>query len=123
MESLSNRESTMKTQFVSALQEARLAIQPISDDSLEKCQAHLNTLTKPIGSLGRLESIAARTIAIYAEHMDLPLKKCVYVFAADHGVTDEGVSAYPRTVTAQMLLNFIGGGAAINVLCRMHDVE
>jgi nicotinate-nucleotide--dimethylbenzimidazole phosphoribosyltransferase len=113
----------MTIQLGAILEETIEAIQPVSADLLAKCQAHLDTLTKPIGSLGRLEAIAAQMMAIYGGHVALPLKKNVYVFAADHGITDEGVSAYPRSVTSQMVLNFLGGGAGINVLSRAHDVE
>jgi len=88
---------------------------------IAEARNHLDSLTKPIGSLGELESIAARMIAIGRGHVELPLKKAVYVFAADHGVTEAGVSAYPKDVTAQMVLNFLNGGAAINVLARLHD--
>ena len=52
-----------------------------------------------------------------------PVSKAVYVFAADHGITAEGVSAYPAQVTQQMVLNFLSGGAAINVLARLNQVE
>jgi nicotinate-nucleotide--dimethylbenzimidazole phosphoribosyltransferase len=84
--------------------------------------AHLDTLTKPLGSLGRLEQLAAQMVAIRRDHVALPLSKAVYVFAADHGVTAEGVSAYPSAVTQQMVLNFLNGGAAVNVLARLHHV-
>jgi len=83
----------------------------------------LDSLTKPIGSLGRLEAIATQMFSIFSGQIPLPLKRAVYVFAADHGVTAEGVSAYPREVTAQMVHNFVAGGAAINVLARLHDVQ
>jgi nicotinate-nucleotide--dimethylbenzimidazole phosphoribosyltransferase len=70
-----------------------------------------------------LEDIAAQMFAIFSGRIPLPMRRAVYVFAADHGVTAEGVSAYPREVTAQMVLNFVAGGAAINVLARLHDVQ
>jgi nicotinate-nucleotide--dimethylbenzimidazole phosphoribosyltransferase len=79
-------------------------------------------LTKPLGSLGRLEDLAAQYVAIRRERAMEPMKAGVYVFAADHGVTAEGVSAYPSEVTRQMVLNFVAGGAAINVLARLHGV-
>jgi nicotinate-nucleotide--dimethylbenzimidazole phosphoribosyltransferase len=82
-------------------------------------RAHLDTLTKPLGSLGRLEDIAAQLFGIRRGDLSAPLRKAVYVFAADHGVTVEGVSAYPAEVTRQMVLNFLSGGAAINVLARL----
>jgi len=90
---------------------------------LKQARSHLDNLTKPLGSLGRLEDIAAQFIAIRNGEIDQPLKKAAYVFAADHGVVAEGVSAYPKEVTRQMVLNFLQQGAAINVLARLHDAE
>ena len=87
-----------------------------------EAQRHIDSLTKPIGSLGRLEKIAAQMFSVFSGKIPSPLKRAVYVFAADHGVTAEGVSAYPSEVTRQMVLNFLNGGAAINALARMHKV-
>jgi nicotinate-nucleotide--dimethylbenzimidazole phosphoribosyltransferase len=97
-------------------------ITPPSEAWRKKARLHLDTLTKPIGSLGRLEELAAQMAAIRQERFADPVSKAVYVFAADHGVTAEGVSAYPREVTRQMVLNFLAEGAAINVLARLHRV-
>ncbi len=83
-----------------------------------KAQNHLDDLTKPLGSLGVLEDIARKVISIYEGNSPSLQKKVVFTFAADHGITAEGVSAYPKAVTAQMVLNFLRGGAAINVLAR-----
>ena len=99
------------------------AIPPCEATYKSKAQRRLDSLTKPIGSLGRLEAIAAQAYAIFSGQIPQPLRKAVYVFAADHGVTAEGVSAYPREVTAQMVLNFLHGRAAINVLARLHDTD
>ena len=86
-------------------------------------QKHLDSLTKPPGSLGRLEELA-RNFCIMRGSVDPVLKKrAVFTFAADHGVSRSGVSAYPREVTAQMVFNFIRGGAAINVLCRHYGIQ
>lgn len=85
--------------------------------------ARLNSLTKPMGSLGRLEEIAARLVAIREEERPRCSNKVIFTLAADHGVTDEGVSAYPKTVTRQMVLNFLSGGAAINVLARYFGID
>ena len=93
-------------------------IEPLDPAWLEKAQERLDSLTKPRGSLGRLEELAARYVAITREPMALLEKKWVVVFAADHGVVAEGVSAYPQDVTYQMVLNFLRGGAGINVLGR-----
>jgi nicotinate-nucleotide--dimethylbenzimidazole phosphoribosyltransferase len=98
-------------------------IEPCQHLYKEEAQWRLDSLTKPIGSLGRLEAIAGQAYAIFSGQLPQPLRKAVYVFAADHGVTEEGVSAYPREVTAQMVLNFLNGGAAINVLARLHQAE
>ncbi len=82
-------------------------------------QKRLNNLTKPVGSLGYLEVIALKMGLIQRKVVpDLPKDKRVYVFAADHGVAVNGVSAYPKRVTHQMVTNFLKGGAAINVFSR-----
>ena len=99
------------------------SIESPSEQWLERARAHLDALTKPLGSLGQIEDIAARMVAIRQEKSVEPLRKAVYVFAADHGVTAEGVSAYPSEVTRQMVLNFLRGGAAVNVLAKLHGVE
>lgn len=83
-----------------------------------KARARLDNLTKPKDSLGRLEEIAVKIAAITGKGLPAVGKKAIITMAADHGVVDEGVSAYPREVTAQMVLNFLRGGAAINVLGR-----
>jgi nicotinate-nucleotide--dimethylbenzimidazole phosphoribosyltransferase len=70
-----------------------------------------------------LEDIAAQMVSIRQGDFVQPLRKAVYIFAADHGVTAEGVSAYPSEVTRQMVLNFLAQGAAINVLAKLHHVE
>ncbi len=102
-------------------------ISPIDESWLARARAHLDTLTKPLGSLGRLEELAAQIVSIRsgatAKPVGAPLHKAVYVFAADHGITAEGVSAYPSAVTQQMMHNFLGGGAAVNVLARLHGVD
>jgi nicotinate-nucleotide--dimethylbenzimidazole phosphoribosyltransferase len=85
-----------------------------------QARGHLDRLTKPLGSLGRLESIAEQLVAIFGGAIPRPLNKAAYIFAADHGVCAEGISLYPSEVTAQMVHNFARGGAAINVLCRLH---
>ncbi|MCX8069953.1 MAG: nicotinate-nucleotide--dimethylbenzimidazole phosphoribosyltransferase, partial [Thermodesulfovibrionales bacterium] len=88
-----------------------------TDKSWEnKAQAHLDNLTKPLGSLGYLEEIAKKLITIFEGKICYPLKKVIFTFAGDHGIADEGVSAYPKEVTHQMVLNFLRGGAGINVL-------
>jgi nicotinate-nucleotide--dimethylbenzimidazole phosphoribosyltransferase len=75
-------------------------------------------LTKPTGALGQLESLSIQLAGIIAQERPRLTNKVVVVIAADHGIVAEGVSAYPQSVTAQMVLNFLNGGAAINVLAR-----
>jgi nicotinate-nucleotide--dimethylbenzimidazole phosphoribosyltransferase len=70
-----------------------------------------------------LEDIAAQMVSIRQEDFAEPLRKAVYIFAADHGIAAEGVSAYPSEVTRQMVLNFLAQGAAINVLAKLHRLE
>ena len=89
----------------------------------ERAVARLNSLTKPMGSLGRLEEIAVRLVAIREEERPRCTSKAIFTLAADHGVTEEGVSAYPKVVTRQMVLNFLSGGAAVNVLCRHCGID
>ncbi|MCL7930996.1 nicotinate-nucleotide--dimethylbenzimidazole phosphoribosyltransferase [Halomonas llamarensis] len=100
-------------------------IQPIDRDAAEHTRAYLDTLTKPPGSLGELEALAIQLSAITGELMPRVTPTSVLVFAADHGVAEEGVSAFPQAVTAQMVANFASGGAAINVFARQigADVE
>jgi len=86
-------------------------------------KARLDDLAKPLGSLGRLEEVATQMVCIQRQERPSCAHKTVYVFAADHGVTEEAVSAYPKQVTAQMVRNFLAGGAAINVLARCAGAE
>jgi nicotinate-nucleotide--dimethylbenzimidazole phosphoribosyltransferase len=92
------------------------------EDWRSEARVRLDMLTKPLGSLGRLEDLAAQLVAIRRAHLTVPLNKAAYVFAGDHGITAEGVSAYPSAVTHQMVLNYLAGGAAVNVLARLHGV-
>jgi nicotinate-nucleotide--dimethylbenzimidazole phosphoribosyltransferase len=113
----------MNTASQSIVFQTASAIVPPSELWLARARAHLDVLTKPVGSLGVLEDIAAQMVSIRQEDFARPLQKAVYVFAADHGITAEGVSAYPSEVTRQMVLNFLAKGAAINVLAKLHRVE
>src|SRR5713226_10414004 len=99
------------------------AIPPVDEASRAAAYRRLDVLTKPRGALGLLESLAAQVCAIQRT-LDVKIVQPVgIVFAADHGVADRGVSAYPREVTAQMVANFLHGGAAISVLAKLQGIE
>lgn len=85
---------------------------------MEKVQKRLDNLTKPQGSLGRLEELAKHIAGITAKEVPSLNHKVIFTLAADHGITEEKVSAYPKEVTPQMVYNFLRGGAGINVLAR-----
>lgn len=101
-----------------ALSRLREAIAPPDPAAAEAARRHLDELTKPPGSLGRLEELAIRLSVIQGRPPSVA-HPVIFTFAADHGVAAEGVSAYPSVVTAQMVENFLRGGAAINVLARL----
>jgi len=99
------------------------SIQPIKEEFLCRAQDRLNKLTKPLGSLGQMEEIAKRYVAIVENLSPKVDIKIIYTFAGDHGVVAEGVSAYPKEVTPQMVYNFLRRGAGINVLARHVGAE
>src|SRR6266702_5904942 len=99
-------------------------ITPLDTDAMERARTRQGQLTKPAGSLGMLEDIAVQMAGITQQPLPRSVeRKAVIVMAADHGVTSEGVSAYPAAVTPQMVHNFLQGGAAINVLARYVGVR
>ncbi len=91
---------------------------PVEKSLLAKAQSHLDNLTKPRGSLGRLEEIAVRLYAISQGNKPVVDPGLIFTCAADHGVAAGGVSLFPQEVTRQMVVNFLSGGAAINVLAH-----
>ena len=93
-------------------------IQPADAGAISRAEARQGNLTKPPGSLGRLEELSIRLAGIYGTERPSIGGKAVIVAAGDHGVVAQGVTGYPQEVTAQMVLNFLGGGAAISVMCR-----
>ncbi len=104
---------------ISPLIDGTLArIAPLDEEAMAAARARQDTLTKPLGSLGRLEELSALLAGIFGEPVPRIQRKAIIVAAGDHGVVAEGVSAYPQEVTPQMVLNFLRGGAAINVLAR-----
>jgi nicotinate-nucleotide--dimethylbenzimidazole phosphoribosyltransferase len=104
--------------MISRLDACRHAIGPLDAGAMAGAAARWDTLTKPHGSLGRLERLACQVAGITGQARPRVVERLVFVLAGDHGVTAEGVSAYPSAVTAQMVHNFARGGAAINVLSR-----
>ncbi|WP_019912879.1 nicotinate-nucleotide--dimethylbenzimidazole phosphoribosyltransferase [Paenibacillus sp. HW567] len=104
--------------MISAIKEITGRIAPPDDQAAARAVLRLNSLTKPPGSLGRLEALAVRLAGISGTEQPSYGKRTVVVMAADHGVCTEGVSAFPQEVTVQMAYNFLSGGAAVNVLAR-----
>ena len=99
------------------------AIVPANRDIAELATKRQRLLTKPAGSLGRLEELAERAAAARGTLVPRADDRAIFVFAADHGVAAEGVSAYPPEVTAQMVANFVAGGGAINAISRSIGAE
>jgi nicotinate-nucleotide--dimethylbenzimidazole phosphoribosyltransferase len=104
--------------FSEMINEAINKITVLDKLALSDAKARLDNLTKPVGSLGRLEELAMQIAGITGTLNPDFAKKLIIVMAADHGVAEEGVSAYPKEVTPQMVYNFLNGGAGINVLAR-----
>ena len=103
---------------MSLFKETIAKIGKLDKDAMAQAQTRLDNLTKPLGSLGRLEELAKQIVGITAHHSPSLKNKVIFTMASDHGVTAEGVSAYPKEVTPQMVYNFLRGGAGINVLAR-----
>jgi len=100
------------------IQETISSIRPLDSEAMAAAQARQNSLTKPAGSLGRLESLSVQLAGIFRNPLPEINQKAVITMAGDHGVVASGVSAFPQEVTPQMVFNFLNGGAAINVLAR-----
>lgn len=99
------------------------SIEALDEEAMAQARARQQVLTKPAGSLGRLEELAVQIAGITKQAIPIIERKVVIVMAGDHGVTAEGVSAYPSAVTTQMVLNFLRGGAAINALARQEGAR
>lgn len=103
---------------MSRLEQTIAQIAPLNNEAMAEARARQDVLTKPQGSLGRLEALATHIAGITGNPRPRLLQPAVVVMAGDHGVAAQGVSLYPAEVTPQMVLNFLRGGAAINVLAR-----
>ncbi len=106
-----------------SLEHAVDAIRPPDADAMSRAAARQATLTKPPGSLGQLEELSIWLAGILRTEQPRIGGKAIVIAAADHGVVAQGVAAYPQDVTAQMVLNFLSGGAAINVMCRQLGIR
>jgi len=98
-------------------------IEPLEQSFRDLAQKKVDLKTKPLGALGRIEKLAVQLSTI--KNSLYPKVECkrLFVFAGDHGVVEEGVSAFPSKVTVQMVENFLDGGAAINAFCRQYNIE
>ncbi len=103
---------------MSKLQDVLKNIKPVDESRTTLIQERLDNLTKPQGSLGRLEELARKYCLITGRDKPQLRNKIIFTFAGDHGVSEEGVSAFPREVTPQMVYNFLRGGAGVNVLAK-----
>lgn len=101
----------------------RDACQPLDHAAMDQARARQQQLTKPAGSLGQLESLAVQLAGLQGRERPALAHVWISIFAGDHGVVEEGISAYPQAVTGQMLRNFVNGGAAISVLARQLDAQ
>lgn len=100
------------------LKQLAASIRPLDEGAMTAARARQDNLTKPKGSLGRLEELSIQIAGITGNPRPDTSRKAVIVMAGDHGVVAQGVSAYPQEVTPQMVMNILSGGAAINVLSR-----
>src|SRR3990172_9129576 len=100
------------------LNETIKKIKPLDTKSMDEAWARQDTLTKPQGSLGRLEELSIQMAGIQGKSIPRIRHKAVITMAGDHGVVAEGVGNWPQDVTAQMVSNFLHGGAGINVIAR-----
>ena len=103
---------------MSKLEDTIARIGPLDEEAMASARARQDSLTKPLGSLGRLEELSVQIAGISRQGQPQINRKAIITMAGDHGVVAEGVSAYPQEVTPQMVYNFLRGGAGINVLAR-----
>ncbi|TGE34607.1 nicotinate-nucleotide--dimethylbenzimidazole phosphoribosyltransferase [Desulfosporosinus sp. Sb-LF] len=116
-------EKLTESQLFSQLETLIASISDLDEEAMAQIQVRLDSLTKPQGSLGQLEHLAKQLGGIQRTSRPKIQKKAVLLMAGDHGVVEEGVSAFPQEVTPQMAYNIMNGGAAINVLSRQANAE
>lgn len=105
------------------LEETIKDIKPVDAKIMEEAQKRLDNLTKPRGSLGKLEEFAKKVVGVTGNPKPAFGRKVIFTMAGDHGVASEGVSLFPQEVTYQMVANFVNGGAGVNVLARHAGTE
>lgn len=115
---MNSHNNKNEEKLFSLLEEKISRVGTLDRDALKQAQEKLDDLTKPRGSLGRLEDLARQIAGISGKLVSGFNNKIIFTMAADHGVTDEKISAYPKEVTPQMVMNFLNGKAAINVLAN-----
>jgi len=108
---------------VKRLEDYLSALKPVHPDKAERAQRRMDGQTKPRGSLGRLEELVRFVASVQDTAEPVLNRKIIFTLAGDHGIVEEGVSAYPMSVTAQMVRNFLNGGAGVNVLARHAGCE
>ena len=107
----------------SSISEVVALIKPVDADAAQRASRRQGSLTKPPGSLGVLEDISVQLAGILGTEKPRIDGKAVVVAAGDHGVVAQGITGYPQEVTAQMVLNFLAGGAAVSVMAKRLGVE
>lgn len=118
------RQRSIQTSALSPLlQELIGGVQPVESRFEPAARRTIDQKTKPLGALGRVEELAVQLAVIQQSLTPRVDNKRLFVFAGDHGVVDEGVSAFPAKVTVQMVENFLAGGAAINAFCRQYAID
>jgi len=115
-----NKKDGQLSPFLSTILER---IKPLEESFRDQAQKKVDLKTKPLGALGRIEKLAVQLSTIKKNLNPKVECKRLFVFAGDHGVVEEGVSAFPSKVTVQMVENFLEGGAAINAFCRQYGIE
>ncbi|NVJ60105.1 MAG: nicotinate-nucleotide--dimethylbenzimidazole phosphoribosyltransferase [Gammaproteobacteria bacterium] len=104
------------------INEKYFQLKKIDDKNIHSIQNKINSKTKPLGSLGKLETLATKLALILGSEKIPEIKPTLLIFAADHGISGNGVSIAPPEVTQQMVFNFLQGGAAINCFCRVSNI-